>query len=120
MAAEVLLLNNCARFKRSNSIKLLFYKSATSPSRKTLAESLKKTPKQMKIKILILSSILFLISSCATKYVTPGGDVKISALADEDISKVLSNKPSAEFPVTIAVARIQAPKYTNNRYSYRN
>ncbi len=74
----------------------------------------------MKIKILILSSILFLISSCATKYVTPGGDVKISALADEDISKVLSNKPSAEFPVTIAVARIQAPKYTNNRYSYRN
>ena len=74
----------------------------------------------MKIKILILSPIFFLITSCATKYVTPGGDVKISALADEDISKVLSNKPSAEFPVTIAVARIQAPKYTNNRYSYRN
>jgi len=74
----------------------------------------------MKIKILTLSFILTIVSSCATKYVTPGGDVKISALADEDISKVLSNKPTAEFPVTIAVARIQAPKYTNYRYSYRN
>ena len=74
----------------------------------------------MKVKLLALSLIFTILSSCATKYVTPGGDVKISALADEDISKALSNKPSAEFPVTIAVARIQAPKYTNNRYSYRN
>jgi len=74
----------------------------------------------MKIKILTLSIILTILSSCATKYVTPGGDVKISNLADEDISKVLSNKPTAEFPVTIAVARIQAPKYTNHRYAYQN
>lgn len=42
MAAEVLLLKNCARFKRSNSIELLFYKSATSPSRKTLTPILKR------------------------------------------------------------------------------
>lgn len=48
---------------------------------------------------------------------TPGGDVKFSELADEDISKVLSNKPTAEFPVTIAIARIQAPRYSNYRYS---
>lgn len=56
--------------------------------------------------------------SCAVNYTTPGGDVKISNLADEDISKILQNKPSAEFPVNIAVARIQAPNYTN--YTYQN
>lgn len=74
----------------------------------------------MNIKFLTSSLLLLLLSSCATKYVTPGGNVQISALADEDISKVLSNKPTAEFPVTIAVARIQAPKYSNHRYSYNN
>lgn len=74
----------------------------------------------MKNKILILGLLFIILSSCSAKYVTPGGDVKISSLADEDISKILSNKPSAEFPVTIAVARIQAPKYSNYRYSYRN
>ena len=74
----------------------------------------------MNIKFLTASFLLLLLSSCATKYVTPGGNVQISALADEDISKVLSNKPTAEFPVTIAVARIQAPKYSNHRYSYNN
>lgn len=74
----------------------------------------------MNIKFLTASLLLLLLSSCATKYITPGGDVQISALADEDISKVLSNKPTAEFPVTIAVARIQAPKYSNHRYSYNN
>lgn len=74
----------------------------------------------MKNKILILGLLFIILSSCSAKYVTPGSDVKISSLADEDISKILSNKPSAEFPVTIAVARIQAPKYSNYRYSYRN
>ncbi len=73
----------------------------------------------MKIKILISVFLSVILSSCATKYVTPGGDVKISALADEDISKVLSNKPTAEFPVTIAVARIQAPEYSNYKYPNR-
>lgn len=69
-------------------------------------------------KFLAFLLIVILVSSCATQYVTPGSDVKISTLADEDISKVLQNKPSAEFPVNIAVARIQAPNYTN--YQYRN
>ena len=73
----------------------------------------------MKIKILALVFLFLIFSSCSTKYVTPGGDVKISALADEDISKVLSNKPTAEFPVSIAVARIQAPKYSNYNYNPR-
>ncbi len=67
----------------------------------------------MKLKILSLSLLLAIFSSCSTKYVTPGDDVNISQLADEDIAKILSNKPTSEFPVSIAVARIQAPTYTN-------
>lgn len=51
-----------------------------------------------------------------SKYVTPGDSVNISALADESISDVLANEPTAEFPVNVAIARIQSPNYTNWRY----
>ncbi len=68
------------------------------------------------MKNFILLFISLFLMSCATEYVTPGGDVKISNLAEEDISKILSNKPTAEFPVSIAIARIQAPNYSNYRY----
>lgn len=64
---------------------------------------------------LILLGTLFL-TSCGTSYVTPGRSVAISELAEEDIAKILSNKPTAVFPVNIAIARVQAPKYTNHRY----
>lgn len=63
--------------------------------------------------VLIVSAV-----SCSPKYVTPGNTVKISALADEDIAKILSNKPASEFPVNIAIARIQSPDYSNYRYRY--
>src|SRR4030095_9892278 len=66
----------------------------------------------MKPALIILAVITAIITSC-TQYVTPGSAVKISDLADEDISKLLSNKPASEFPVNIAVARIQHPQYTN-------
>ncbi|WP_300669901.1 hypothetical protein [Soonwooa sp.] len=72
---------------------------------------------KLKTQLFLPIFVSLVLGSCSTKYVTPGGDVKISELADEDISKVLANKPTAEFPVTIAVARIQAPKYSNFRYS---
>ena len=63
--------------------------------------------------------LLLVASACScSNYITPGRSVKISELADEDISKLLSNKPAAEFPVNIAVARLQSPNYTN--YRYRN
>ena len=69
----------------------------------------------MKPALIILGVITAIITSC-TQYVTPGSAVKISDLADEDISKLLSNKPTSEFPVNIAVARIQHPQYTSYKY----
>lgn len=68
------------------------------------------------LKIFIAALLMVFLSSCATKYVTPGSSVNISELADEDISKILSNKPTAEFPVNIAIARVQSPQYTNWKY----
>ena len=69
----------------------------------------------MKPALIILAVVTTIITSC-THYVTPGSAVKISELADEDISKLLSNKPASEFPVNIAVARIQHPQYTSHKY----
>ncbi len=71
----------------------------------------------MKHITVLLAIFLVIISSCNNKYVTPGSDVKISQLADEDISKLLTNKPTSDFPVNIAIARIQHPDYTS--YNYR-
>jgi len=71
----------------------------------------------MKPASIILVVIISIITSCG-HYVTPGSAVKISELADEDISKLLSNKPASEFPVNIAVARIQHPQYTSYRYQH--
>lgn len=68
------------------------------------------------LKLVVILIVLVFFQSCATKYTTPGSSVKISELADEDISKLLSNKPTAQFPATIAIARIQSPRYTNWRY----
>ena len=70
----------------------------------------------MRTIILLLVIVTSLFSSCVSKYTTPGTDVKISALTDEDIAKILTNKPTSEFPVNIAIARIQSSGYTNYQY----
>jgi hypothetical protein len=70
----------------------------------------------MKLTTLLLAIVMAVASSCSPKYVTPGSSVKISELAEEDISKLLSNKPASEFPVNIAIARVQHQQYTNYRY----
>lgn len=70
----------------------------------------------MKPTTLLLAIVMAVASSCSLKYVTPGSSVKISELAEEDISKLLSNKPASEFPVNIAIARVQHQQYTNYRY----
>lgn len=69
---------------------------------------------------LIFLAFILAFNSCSVKYVTPGSDVKISQLADEDISKLLANKPTSEFPVNIAIARVQHPEYTNDNYRNNN
>lgn len=69
----------------------------------------------MRLRNFVLLFLIASLFSCA-KYVTPGGPVRISELADEDVSKILSNKPASEFPVNIAIARIQSSDYTNYRY----
>lgn len=72
----------------------------------------------MKLTTFSLFVLVIIACSCG-KYVTPGSAVKISELADQDIAKVLSNKPSADFPVNIAIARIQSADYTSNTYQGR-
>lgn len=59
-------------------------------------------------------SVLFLLllSSCAS-YTTPGGGVQLSSLSDKDINEIMAQKPAAQFPVNLAIARIQAPGYKN-------
>jgi len=57
----------------------------------------------------ILGTVL-LFSGCAN-YVTPGGGVQLSTLAESNINDLMSKKPAATFPVNIAIARVQAPGY---------
>lgn len=66
----------------------------------------------MKSKIFLLVVLVMILSSCG-KYTTPGASANISELADPDIAKILANKPTSEFPINMAVARIQAPQYSN-------
>jgi len=70
----------------------------------------------MRLRNFLLLLLFASLVSCKATYVTPGGPVQISELADTDISKILSNKPASEFPVNIAIARIQSPEYSNYRY----
>lgn len=72
------------------------------------------SPNPLRVFLVLVS---FFLASCAAKYTTPGGSVNISELADEDIAKILSNKPAAQFPVNVAIARIQSPRYTALGYS---
>ena len=63
----------------------------------------------------VLWAFALLLAGCAT-YTTPGAGVQISTLAEADIGELMAREPVAEFPVNIAVARVQAPGY----YSYRS
>lgn len=73
----------------------------------------------MRFRIITLLVLAIVLTSCGS-YTTPGGSVNISQLADENIAEVLSNEAVAEFPVNLAIARIQAPRYTNYRYQRNN
>lgn len=64
----------------------------------------------------ILTTLVLVLCcvGCAT-YTTPGGSVSLSEIADPEINEILSTEPAADFPVNIAVARVQAPKYQSYR-----
>jgi len=59
---------------------------------------------------IITIGIVLIFSGCA-KYVTPGGGVHLSTLAESDINELMSKQPAATFPANISVARVQAPGY---------
>lgn len=71
-------------------------------------------PRIEKAKIGAVSILTLLLSACAS-YVTPGGSVALSRLAEADVNELLSKKPAATFPAHIAVARVQAPQYQTYR-----
>lgn len=57
-------------------------------------------------------SVLAFIGGCAM-YKTPGGGIRMDALASGDIRERLDRRPAANFPANIAVARVQAPGYSS-------
>ena len=54
------------------------------------------------------------LSGCAS-YITPGAKADLQKFAPADIKEGFAIKPTAPFPASIAVVRIQAPEYTNHR-----
>ena len=69
--------------------------------------------------VLLFLSITFVSGCTPVSYVTPGGSVKLSSLADADINHVMAKTPVAQFPVNLAVARVQASGYRSaNNESY--
>ena len=60
-------------------------------------------------------AVLLLLAGCASTYTTPGAGVQISTLAEADIAELMAREPVAEFPVNIAVVRVQAPGYYSHR-----
>ncbi len=60
-------------------------------------------------------AVLLLLAGCSSTYITPGAGVQISTLAEADIAELMAREPVAEFPVNIAVVRVQAPGYYSHR-----
>lgn len=68
--------------------------------------------------ILILGTIAFLISGCAT-YIPPGAKADLQTFAPPDIQAGFAAKPTNPFPASIAIVRVQAPTYTNHYLQQR-
>lgn len=60
----------------------------------------------------LLTIVCGLMPGC-TVYRTPGGGVRMDAIATGSIRERLDRKPAASFPAHIAVARVQAPGYSS-------
>jgi len=57
--------------------------------------------------------LVFTLAGCAS-YTTPGGSVRLSTLADDNINEIMQQEPAAVFPANIALARVQASGYRSN------
>lgn len=68
-------------------------------------------------RLLVTITTLFMLSSCSSSYVTPGGNVNLSNVQDTEIKETYELKPTASFPAHIAFTRIQESGYSS--YSNR-
>ena len=49
--------------------------------------------------------------ACATRYVTPGGPVRLGGITQADVREAFATAPAAPFPATLALVRVQSPDY---------
>lgn len=66
----------------------------------------------MRNRLVMMGMIVAWLGGCAT-YTTPGGGVSIAQLSDPDIAEIRAQKPSAQFPARLIVARVQAGDYSS-------
>jgi hypothetical protein len=62
--------------------------------------------------LLIVSVSLALLSGCST-YIPPSGRADLTTISSSSMKESFAAKPAAVFPASIAVTRIQAPRYQN-------
>jgi len=61
----------------------------------------------------LIAGIFSLISGCAS-YTTPGGPVNLTGIESGEIEEIMAREPAAQFPATIAFARIQSSDYESS------
>lgn len=64
-------------------------------------------------RLLVIITTFLITSSCASSYVTPGGNVNLSNVQDTEIKETYELKPTASFPAYIAFTRIQESGYSS-------
>lgn len=63
-------------------------------------------------RLLTLSALVFLLTSCST-YLPPGAKADLQDFAPTNIKEAFAAKPTHPFPASIAAVRVQSPTYTN-------
>lgn len=64
----------------------------------------------------LFAALALLCSGCAT-YTTPGGAVNLGDIDRYDIQREMERKPAAQFPASLAIARVQSPEYRSHSYA---